>query len=117
MVTFMLIVLACIVVGLIISCISLSNRLIELEGITLQNLENLGGSLSKEFGDKLDRKDLFVKHSLDVNAQAFELIAKQLGKEFKKTRVIETDRFGNEKIVSKFELVNLQKVKKTKWYD
>lgn len=91
--------------GLVSDFVSLKERVFDLEREKI---------LREQLSRELEYFEKTLKNMKEVNAQVFELITKQLGKEFKKTRVIETDRFGNETIVSKFELVDLQKAKKTK---
>ena len=55
-----------------------------------------------------------VKDSFGVNAEVFNTIAKEFRKQFEKKRVLENPDGWDEKIVTKFELVALPKVKKTK---
>ena len=108
MLTFTLIVLGLFVIGLLIAVCSLSDKVSEMES------DSLFTPTCPSYGKEIDRVETMLTDSFGVNAQVFDAIAKELGKGFKKTRVVQDAGGWGEKIVTKFELVDLPKVKKTK---
>ena len=108
MLIFTLVVLVCAVIGLVISQCVLSSQIEDLQSCERNNVsfsyvENHLRDIYKK------TKELQV-----VNAEVFGIIAKELGQEFTKKHVIKDAGGWDEKIVTKFELVDLPKVKKTK---
>lgn len=108
MLTFTLIVLGLFVIGLLIEVCSLADKVSEMES------DSLFSPTCPNYGKEIDRVEKMLTDSFGVNAQVFDALAKELGKGFTKTRVIKDAGRWDEKIVTKFELVDLPKVKKTK---
>jgi hypothetical protein len=107
MLTFTLIILGLFVIGLLIGVYSLAKKGSEMESDLLLTPKY------PSYREEIARLEKMLVDSINLNTEVFDVIAKELGKQLKKTRIVTSDGW-REKIVTKFELVDLPKVKKTK---
>ena len=104
---------AAVVVILVVALIMLALKVKEMSEIFDRHYEKTHVRIKwvQEDVDKL-RKDF--TNFLEVIAEVFETIGKEFGKGFKEVRVVSLGEYGEEEIITQFELIDLPKVKKNK---